>query len=120
MTKQVIISGGRISTENGQKESRALKVVVPQGMTGKKLAAWKKRNEAQICSLVENNTLPASIDAGDDIEGDREFRIVKSSTSKSANCQSVVVPKFYTEIGKISHNSKIQEKINEIQKQLLK
>ena len=47
------------------------------------------------------------------------YYISTSSTSKSANCPSVIVPKFYTEIGKMYYNSIIIEKIQKLEKQLL-
>ena len=54
------------------------------------------------------------------IEMSDGFYIYKSSTSKSASCPDVIVPKFYTETGKAFHNAKIQEQIDKLKKQLLK
>ena len=48
------------------------------------------------------------------------YVIVTESTSKSANCPSVIIPKFYTEKGKNYYNAKIHEKIKELENELLK
>lgn len=53
------------------------------------------------------------------VEGGNGYYIYKSSTSKSANCPSVIVPKFYTESGKVFYNSIIENKIKELKNQLL-
>lgn len=53
-------------------------------------------------------------------EIDNEYYVRKSSTSSSASCPDVIVPKFYTETGKAFHNAKIQEQIDKLKKQLLK
>lgn len=47
------------------------------------------------------------------------YYISTSSTSKSANCPVVIVPKFYTEKGKQFFNSKIENEINKLKRQLL-
>ena len=47
------------------------------------------------------------------------YYISTSSTSKSANCPSVIVPKFYTEKGKQFFNSKIENEINKLKMKLL-
>lgn len=47
------------------------------------------------------------------------YIIETNSTSKSAACPLVVIPKFYTEAGKTYHNGIIETKINELKKQLL-
>jgi len=48
-----------------------------------------------------------------------EFYVEKSSSSKSSACPPVMVPKFYTEAGKIFHNSLIEKKIDELKNELL-
>ena len=48
------------------------------------------------------------------------YVIETERTSKSANCPSVIIPKFYTEKGKNYHNAKIHEKIKELENKLLK
>ena len=48
------------------------------------------------------------------------YVIETERTSKSANCPSVIIPKFYTEKGKNYHNAKIYEKIKELENKLLK
>lgn len=47
------------------------------------------------------------------------YFIDRFSTSKSANCPLVEVPKFYTEKGKAFHNAIIESKISELKQQLL-
>ena len=53
-------------------------------------------------------------------EYDGCYYVSVNSTSKSANCPSVIVPNFYTEKGKNYFNNKIQSNIDSLQKQLLK
>ena len=53
-------------------------------------------------------------------ERDGSYYITTRSTSKSDNCPTVIVPKFYTEKGKKHYNSIITEKIQELEKKLLK
>ena len=48
------------------------------------------------------------------------YGIETERTSKSANCPSVIIPKFYTEKGRNYHNAKIYEKIKELENELLK
>ena len=48
------------------------------------------------------------------------YYISINSTSKSANCPPVIVPKFYTEKGKNFYNSKIKSQIQELENKLLK
>ena len=48
------------------------------------------------------------------------YYISKSSTSKSAACPDVIVPTFYTEIGKNYFNLIILSQIKELEKKLLK
>lgn len=55
----VILKGGRVS----EGTSSRLNVEIPSGMSGKQLAAWKKKNESAICAAIEANELPASIEA---------------------------------------------------------
>lgn len=52
--------------------------------------------------------------------GNSGFCIEKTSTSKSGACPDVIVPKFYTEVGKNWHNSLIENKIKELQKRTIK
>jgi len=47
------------------------------------------------------------------------YYVDKSSTSKSVNCPTVIVPKFYTEIGREYHNRLINIKIDDLKKQLI-
>lgn len=50
---------------------------------------------------------------------DSGYAINTESTSKSAVCPLVIIPKFYTEAGRAFHNGIIETKINELKKQLL-
>ena len=47
------------------------------------------------------------------------YCVNRTSTSKSANCPLVEVPKFYTEKGKAFYNAAIESKISELKQQLL-
>jgi len=53
------------------------------------------------------------------IEGDNGYYISRSSTSRSANCPSVIVPIFYTETGRQYYNSIINNKIEVLRAQLI-
>ena len=53
-------------------------------------------------------------------EYDGCYYVSVNSTSKSANCPSVIVPQFYTEKGKNFYNSKIKAQIQELENKLLK
>lgn len=46
-------------------ESRSLNVVIPSGMSGRKLAAWKQRNEPTIVAAIESGNLPIQIEVSD-------------------------------------------------------
>lgn len=72
---KVTIYAGKVSTCNGIKVSSNLHAVIPCGMTGKQLAAWKKRNESTIVEMVESGNFGA-IDSGisDDVIGDNRAR----------------------------------------------
>ncbi len=48
------------------------------------------------------------------------YCILTHSTSNSRNCPPVVVPTFYTEVGKAYYNAKIQGKINELEAKKIK
>lgn len=50
---------------------------------------------------------------------DGDFYITKESTSKSANCPNVVVPKFFTEKGQQFHNSIIRQEIESLKRKLI-
>ncbi len=47
------------------------------------------------------------------------YFIKTSSTSNSANCPAVIIPKFYTEKGKEFHNAVIQKQIQDLSKNIL-
>ena len=72
---KVSILAGNTRIESGSKVSSHLSVIIPQGMTGKQLAAWKRKNEATIVAMVESGNFGA-IDSGstDDVVGDRRAR----------------------------------------------
>ena len=71
----VKVHAATIQTVNGAKVSNHLQVSIPSGMTGKQLAAWKRKNEATIVAMVESGNFGA-IDSGssDDVVGDRRAR----------------------------------------------
>jgi len=75
MTQSVKIHSAKVHLVNGTLESTQLKVSIPSGMTGKQLAAWKKRNESTIVAMVESGNFGA-IDSGsdDDVIGDNRAR----------------------------------------------
>ena len=54
-------------------ESRRLSVEIPKGMSGKRLQAWKAKNEKSICASIESCQLPAVIEASE-TEGDLHGR----------------------------------------------
>jgi len=72
---KVSILSGNTRIESGSKVSSHLSVIIPSGMTGKQLAAWKKRNESTIVAMVESGNFGA-IDSGsdDDVIGDNRAR----------------------------------------------
>ena len=47
------------------------------------------------------------------------YFIDTKSTSNSANCPAVIIPKFYTEVGRIFHNSQIELEIERLKNELL-
>lgn len=52
--------------------------------------------------------------------GESGYCIVTESTSKSGACPTVIVPKFYTEVGKVHHNMILQGQINELEAKKIK
>lgn len=46
--------------------------------------------------------------------------ITTESTSKSGACPPVIVPKFYTQVGKVHHNMILQGQINELEAKKIK
>lgn len=74
MATKVSVYGGKVSTVNGIKISSKLHVIAPQGMTGKQLAAWKKRNETAIVAMVESGNYGVIESDSDDVVGDNRAR----------------------------------------------
>lgn len=74
MAKITLLSG---AVKNG--EAMSLKVVVPSGISGKQLRAWKIANNTTICNALESGDIPQSFDiSGDEpdtSEGDSFGRI---------------------------------------------
>ncbi len=69
--KNVVVLGGSTAVVSGVKVSSRLSVIAPDGMSGAKLARWKKRNESALLNMVESGvfgSLPAE-DSKDE-EGD--------------------------------------------------
>lgn len=58
----VNVRSGKINVDN---QSRSLNVVVPAGVSGKDLKAWKERNESAIVAGLQAEDSPESSDPGD-------------------------------------------------------
>ena len=104
-TKADIIDALQLLLNKGSEEYDVRFESLPYSRGGK-----YARHTSALCSTQKWEVVEGGISG---------FYIYKSSTSKSAACPSVVVPKFYTEIGKKFFNDGILDQIEQLKKKLL-